>query len=55
MDSLSLHDAAGDLKWFNEGAFGPDEHGVVTDALDVFALDARVENCNSSWMMIVAR
>jgi EAL domain-containing protein (putative c-di-GMP-specific phosphodiesterase class I) len=25
--------------WLNEGAFGPDEHGVVLDALDVFALD----------------
>jgi EAL domain-containing protein (putative c-di-GMP-specific phosphodiesterase class I) len=40
VDSLSLHDAAGDLLWLNEGAFGPDEHGAVMDALDVFALDA---------------
>ena len=39
VDSLSLHDAAGDLLWLNEGVFGPDEHGVVMDALDVFALD----------------
>src|ERR1700735_3373062 len=40
VDSLSLHDGAGELQWLNEGAFGPDEHGVVMDALDVFALDA---------------
>jgi EAL domain-containing protein (putative c-di-GMP-specific phosphodiesterase class I) len=40
VDSLSLHDAAGGLLWLNEGAFGPDEHGVVLDALDVFALDS---------------
>jgi EAL domain-containing protein (putative c-di-GMP-specific phosphodiesterase class I) len=39
VDSLSLHDGAGELLWLNEGAFGPDEHGVVLDALDVFALD----------------
>src|SRR5580693_9017981 len=39
VDSLSLHDGAGELQWLNEGAFGPDEHGVVLDALDVFALD----------------
>jgi EAL domain-containing protein (putative c-di-GMP-specific phosphodiesterase class I) len=40
VDSLSLHDGAGELLWLNEGAFGPDEHGVVLDALDVFALDS---------------
>jgi hypothetical protein len=40
VDSLSLHDGAGELQWLNEGAFGPDEHGVVLDALDVFALDS---------------
>ncbi|HWW21009.1 MAG TPA: EAL domain-containing protein [Steroidobacteraceae bacterium] len=44
VDSLSLHDGAGELLWLNEGAFGPDEHGVVLDALDVFALDADRED-----------
>jgi EAL domain-containing protein (putative c-di-GMP-specific phosphodiesterase class I) len=44
VDSLSLHDASGELQWLNEGAFGPDEHGVVTDALDVFALDPSRED-----------
>jgi EAL domain-containing protein (putative c-di-GMP-specific phosphodiesterase class I) len=39
VESLSLHDAAGELLWLNDGAFGPDERGVVLDALDVFALD----------------
>jgi EAL domain-containing protein (putative c-di-GMP-specific phosphodiesterase class I) len=44
VDSLSLHDAAGELQWLNDGAFAPDEHGVVTDALDVFALDPSRED-----------
>jgi len=44
VDSLSLHDPAGELLWLNEGAFGPDEHGVVLDALDVFALDSSRED-----------
>jgi EAL domain-containing protein (putative c-di-GMP-specific phosphodiesterase class I) len=44
VDSLSLHDGAGELLWLNEGAFGPDEHGVVLDALDVFALDSDRED-----------
>jgi EAL domain-containing protein (putative c-di-GMP-specific phosphodiesterase class I) len=44
VDSLSLHDGVGELQWLNEGAFGPDEHGVVLDALDVFALDADRED-----------
>jgi EAL domain-containing protein (putative c-di-GMP-specific phosphodiesterase class I) len=44
VDSLSLHDGAGELLWLNEGAFGPDEHGVVLDALDVFALDTDRED-----------
>lgn len=38
--SLSLHDAQGDVLWLSEGAFGPDEHACVTDALDVFALES---------------
>jgi EAL domain-containing protein (putative c-di-GMP-specific phosphodiesterase class I) len=44
VDSLSLHGGAGELLWLNEGAFGPDEHGVVLDALDVFALDSDRED-----------
>jgi EAL domain-containing protein (putative c-di-GMP-specific phosphodiesterase class I) len=44
VDSLSLHDGAGELQWLNEGAFGPDEHGVVLDALDVFSLDTDRED-----------
>jgi len=44
VDSLSLHNPAGELLWLNEGAFGPDEHGVVLDALDVFALDSDRED-----------
>jgi hypothetical protein len=44
VESLSLHSGAGELLWLNEGTFGPDEHGVVLDALDVFALDSDRED-----------
>jgi EAL domain-containing protein (putative c-di-GMP-specific phosphodiesterase class I) len=44
VESLSLHDPAGELLWLNEGAFGPDERGVVLDALDVFSLDTDRED-----------
>jgi EAL domain-containing protein (putative c-di-GMP-specific phosphodiesterase class I) len=36
---LSLHDSSGDPVWLNEGALGPDEHGLVMDALDGFELE----------------
>ncbi len=39
VQSLSLHDSDGELLWLNEGAFGPDEHGYVLDALDLFLLE----------------
>lgn len=38
--SLSLHDAAAEVIWLSEGAFGPDEHAYTLDALDAFTLDA---------------
>jgi EAL domain-containing protein (putative c-di-GMP-specific phosphodiesterase class I) len=38
--SLSLHRSDGELLWLSEGVFGPDEHGYVLDALDVFLLEA---------------
>ena len=44
VESLSLHSGAGELLWLNEGTFGPDEHGMVLDALDVFALDSDRED-----------
>jgi hypothetical protein len=44
VESLSLHSGTGELLWLNEGTFGPDEHGVVLDALDVFALDSDRED-----------
>jgi EAL domain-containing protein (putative c-di-GMP-specific phosphodiesterase class I) len=36
---LSLHDSVGDTLWLNAGTVGPDEHGFVVLALDVFALE----------------
>lgn len=39
VQSLSLHNGSGELLWLNEGVFGPDEHGYVLDALDLFAND----------------
>jgi len=40
LQSLSLHRGDGELLWLSEGVFGPDEHGFVLDALDLFALEA---------------
>ena len=37
--SFSLHDAAGDTLWLSAGSMGPDEHGFVLAALDVFTLE----------------
>jgi hypothetical protein len=36
---LSLHNAAGEVLWLSQGVIGPDEHGFVLEALDVFALE----------------
>lgn len=40
LHSLSLHDAEGDVLWLNEGVLGPDEHGVVLEALSGSALES---------------
>ncbi len=37
LQSLSLHNATGELLWLSEGVFGPDENEYVLDALDQFA------------------
>jgi EAL domain-containing protein (putative c-di-GMP-specific phosphodiesterase class I) len=40
LHSLSLHDADGDVLWLSEGVLGPDEHGVVIDAMTGQGSDA---------------
>jgi hypothetical protein len=42
--SFSLHDSAGDTLWLSAGSIGPDEHGYVLAALDVFTLEPN-RNC----------
>jgi len=37
--SFSLHDSGGDTLWLSAGSIGPDEHGYVLAALDVFTLE----------------
>lgn len=32
LQSISLHDERGDVLWLDEGALGPDEHNMVTEA-----------------------
>jgi EAL domain-containing protein (putative c-di-GMP-specific phosphodiesterase class I) len=34
MHSLSIHNAEGDVVWLSEGALGPDEHGLVYEAVE---------------------
>jgi EAL domain-containing protein (putative c-di-GMP-specific phosphodiesterase class I) len=38
---ISLHDELGEPLWLSEGVLGPDEHGLVLDAMDVFALEPK--------------
>jgi EAL domain-containing protein (putative c-di-GMP-specific phosphodiesterase class I) len=35
--SLSIYNSGGDLLWLSEGALGPDEHGLVIDAVDTLS------------------
>jgi len=42
--AFSLHDSAGETLWLSAGSIGPDEHALVLDALDVFALELQ-RNC----------
>ena len=37
--SFSLHDSGGETLWLSAGSIGPDEHGYVLAALDVFTLE----------------
>ncbi|MDE2220230.1 MAG: EAL domain-containing protein [Gammaproteobacteria bacterium] len=37
--SFSLHDSAGDTLWLSAGSLGPDEHGFVLTAIEVFTLE----------------
>jgi EAL domain-containing protein (putative c-di-GMP-specific phosphodiesterase class I) len=39
LHSVSLCDRDANVLWLSEGALGPDEHSVVTEALDVLAAD----------------
>ncbi len=39
--SVSLHDAEGEALWLSGGSIGPDEHGYVASALEVFTLEPR--------------
>lgn len=41
LHSISVHDSSGDPVWLSEGTLGPDEHGMVMEALDGFDLEAR--------------
>ena len=38
-EALSLHDGSGEVLWLSDGSIGPDEHGLVLSALDVFTLE----------------
>ncbi|MBV9315825.1 MAG: hypothetical protein JOZ34_00045, partial [Gammaproteobacteria bacterium] len=39
LHSVSLCDREANVLWLSEGALGPDEHGLVVEALDVLAAD----------------
>lgn len=37
LHSVSIYDSQGNVLWLSEGALGPDEHGLVVDALETMA------------------
>ena len=39
LHSVSLYDEKSNVLWLSEGALGPDEHALVTDAMDALSLD----------------
>jgi EAL domain-containing protein (putative c-di-GMP-specific phosphodiesterase class I) len=46
--SLSLHDANGDVLWLSEDVLGPDEHGVVLEAMAAHSLESGLSSVERS-------
>src|SRR4030088_2801608 len=42
LHSVSLCDQDANVLWLSEGALGPDEHGVIVEALEVLAADTSI-------------
>jgi len=42
LHSVSLCDHDANVLWLSEGALGPDEHGVIVEALEVLAADTSI-------------
>ena len=43
LHSVSLCDHAANVLWLSEGALGPDEHGLVVDALELLSADTSLQ------------
>jgi EAL domain-containing protein (putative c-di-GMP-specific phosphodiesterase class I) len=47
LHSVSIYDSQGNVLWLSEGALGPDEHSLVTDALETLSRDSGKGYCEN--------
>ena len=47
LHSVSIYDSQGNVLWLSEGALGPDEHGLVVDALEILAAAGNRSCCEN--------
>jgi EAL domain-containing protein (putative c-di-GMP-specific phosphodiesterase class I) len=47
LHSVSIYDSQGNVLWLSEGALGPDEHGLVVDALETMAAASSKSCCEN--------
>ena len=47
LHSVSIYDSQGNVLWLSEGALGPDEHGLVVDALETMAAASGKSCCEN--------
>jgi EAL domain-containing protein (putative c-di-GMP-specific phosphodiesterase class I) len=45
VNSVSIWDGEASVQWLNEGALGPDEHGLVLEAFDQLGADTSLPSC----------
>ena len=47
LHSVSIYDSQGNVLWLSEGALGPDEHGLVVDALETMTATGSKSCCEN--------
>src|SRR5487761_806017 len=47
LHSVSIYDSQGNVLWLSEGALGPDEHGLVVEALETMTTTGSKSCCEN--------